>query len=289
MSRASSSFARCSLAVERETRARYASSLLVSAWPPMSAASIVARAVSPTSAATSTRLAAATMIKPSVLPTHPASNDGSARADLIARDTPAKGCKSRRHAWRSDGGRHEARATARGAVFDLAGTAPQGPCLSRHRGRRDRVRVRPAPVRSGHRRDQATAVRAAGRDRAHADETMRRGGRLVARARGQVQRLLHARCVALRHVQRRLRALFSRRFAGAHFSPRAVLAGAVRHRDRLCGGGVTSNYSAVIPAERAAREPGSTYPGVADVTRRICHRRWGTWVPDRLAGASRPR
>src|SRR5437764_1052513 len=62
-SRASTNRARCSLAVDRDTRARKASSVPVSDSPPISAASMVARAVSPTSAATSTTLAAATMLQ----------------------------------------------------------------------------------------------------------------------------------------------------------------------------------------------------------------------------------
>jgi hypothetical protein len=60
-SRAPTNFERCPLAVDLEIRARAASSLAVSARPLISAASMVARAVSPTSAATSTMLAAATM------------------------------------------------------------------------------------------------------------------------------------------------------------------------------------------------------------------------------------
>jgi hypothetical protein len=58
---ASTNLARCSLAVGREIRARKASSLAVNACPPSNAASMVARAVSPTRAATSTMFAAATM------------------------------------------------------------------------------------------------------------------------------------------------------------------------------------------------------------------------------------
>src|SRR5207249_1898282 len=74
---------RCSLAVGRDTRARNASSVPVSDSPPISAASMVARAVSPTSAATSTRLAS-TMAQSTALTAPPASNDGSADAELFA-------------------------------------------------------------------------------------------------------------------------------------------------------------------------------------------------------------
>src|SRR6185312_3704810 len=63
-SRAATSLLRWPLAVERETLAQYASSVAVSVWPPIRAFSIVARAVSPTRAATSTRFAAATILNP---------------------------------------------------------------------------------------------------------------------------------------------------------------------------------------------------------------------------------
>src|SRR5262245_16152324 len=61
-SRAATSLLRWPLAVAREILAQYASSVAVSDWPPIRALSIVARAVSPTRAATSTRFAAATIL-----------------------------------------------------------------------------------------------------------------------------------------------------------------------------------------------------------------------------------
>jgi hypothetical protein len=75
------SLLRCSLAVARDTRARAASSLLVSASPPMSATRIVARAVSPMSAAISTMLAATTIRHSTVTVNRPASEDSSAAAE----------------------------------------------------------------------------------------------------------------------------------------------------------------------------------------------------------------
>jgi enamine deaminase RidA (YjgF/YER057c/UK114 family) len=56
---------------------------------------------------------------------------------------------------------------------------------------------------------------------------------LVAVARGQMQRLLHAGPVAFCRVQRGVRPLFPRGRAGADFHARAVVAGAVRRGDRL--------------------------------------------------------
>src|SRR5262249_11047451 len=62
------------------------SSLPVSACPPIRAASMVARAVSPTSAATSTKFAAATMADLTALAALSASNNGSARTEATGSD-----------------------------------------------------------------------------------------------------------------------------------------------------------------------------------------------------------
>src|SRR6185312_3722378 len=85
-SRAATSLLRWPLAVERETLAQYASSVAVSVWPPIRAFSIVARAVSPTRAATSTRFAAATILNPIADAGSISSKASSACAELFAQD-----------------------------------------------------------------------------------------------------------------------------------------------------------------------------------------------------------
>ncbi|MGB7887354.1 MAG: sulfite exporter TauE/SafE family protein, partial [Xanthobacteraceae bacterium] len=60
--------------------------MAVSDWPSISALSIVARAVSPTRAATSTRFAAATILDPIADTGSISIEDGSAWAELFARD-----------------------------------------------------------------------------------------------------------------------------------------------------------------------------------------------------------
>jgi len=82
-SRACVSFFRCPLVVGRDTRASSASSLLVSACPPINAASIVARAVWPTNAAISTMLAAATMRHVTVTAIYEASSGNSAATEPL--------------------------------------------------------------------------------------------------------------------------------------------------------------------------------------------------------------
>jgi hypothetical protein len=63
-----------------------ASSVAVSDWPPIRALSIVARAVSPTRAATSTRFAAATIFKPIADSGSTSIENSSAWAELFAGD-----------------------------------------------------------------------------------------------------------------------------------------------------------------------------------------------------------
>src|SRR5262249_9541412 len=82
------------------------------------------------------------------------------------------------------------------------------------------------------------AVPPAGGDRARPDEAVRRGRRRLARTRGQVQRLLHRRRLALRGFQRGLRRLLPGAVAGAHLRSRAVLARTLRHRGGLHRGAV---------------------------------------------------
>src|SRR5215475_2970228 len=85
-SRAATSLLRWPLAVDRETLAQYASSVAVSDWPPIRALSIVARAVSPTRAATSTRFAAATILHRTADTESISTKNSLAWAELFARD-----------------------------------------------------------------------------------------------------------------------------------------------------------------------------------------------------------
>src|ERR1700752_2361861 len=94
-SRAATSLLRWPLAVERETLAQKASSVAVSDWPPIRALSIVARAVSPTRAATSTRFAAATIPNPIADTGSISIEDSSAWAKLFARDN----CEPPQQEW----------------------------------------------------------------------------------------------------------------------------------------------------------------------------------------------
>src|SRR5688572_24227465 len=130
------------------------------------------------------------------------------------------------------GGAGGTRTGTSGAVLDLSGTAPQGPDLPGRRRGRVRIRIRAAAVRPGNGRDQARPVRAPGRARARADETLSRGGRLVAGKGSQVQRV-RDRSGAVRRVQRDLRALLPGGVARPDIPVRAVLSRAARYRDRL--------------------------------------------------------
>jgi hypothetical protein len=75
----------------------------VSDWPPIRALSIVARAVSPTRAATSTRFAAATISNPIADTGIISIEDSSAWAKLFARDNceprGKNGCNRRNASW----------------------------------------------------------------------------------------------------------------------------------------------------------------------------------------------
>jgi hypothetical protein len=75
----------------------------VSDWPPIRALSIVARAVSPTRAATSTRFAAATIPNPIADTGSISIEDSSAWAKLFARDNceprSKNGCNRRNASW----------------------------------------------------------------------------------------------------------------------------------------------------------------------------------------------
>src|SRR6516162_7996789 len=86
----------------RDIRA-VASSVAVSDWPPIRALSIVARAVSPTRAATSTRFAAATISNPIADTGSISIEDSSAWAKLFARDNceprSKNGCNRRNASW----------------------------------------------------------------------------------------------------------------------------------------------------------------------------------------------
>ena len=70
---------------------------------------------------------------------------------------------------------------------------------------------------------------------ARAAQAVPRDRGLVADEGAQVQRLLHSEPIAFRSVQRSLRPVFRRGFAGADFRARAILARAVRRGDRLRG------------------------------------------------------
>src|SRR5262245_15711149 len=123
---------------------------------------MVARAVSPTSAATSTILAAATMSDFTAAFLWPATNHGSARAELIARDDRPLCCEdSLTHA--AQGARHEAHTDPGGADLQLSRTSPQRTDLPGRRCRRARLCIRAAAVRSGDRRNQTGAVSTPGR------------------------------------------------------------------------------------------------------------------------------
>src|SRR4051794_14670932 len=105
---------------------------------------MVARAVSPTSAATSTKFAAATMRDITAAAPTPASDDSSARAEVTERDRCLPGCDVGRAISAARRTIHETRPDQSGAVFDLSGTTPQRPDLSGHCRGRDGLRVRPA-------------------------------------------------------------------------------------------------------------------------------------------------
>src|SRR5262249_25905515 len=230
--RAATSLPRCSLAVERDTLASRASSLLVSDWPPMRAANIVARAVSPTRAATSTRFAAATMANANARAASPASDYGSARAKLTGGHGQAVCWQSTRFDLAEEC--HEASADSRGAILNVPRAAPERANFPGHRRGRNRIRLRPATIRSGHRGDKASSVQATGRHRARPDEAVLGVCGLIYGPRSQMQCLLHSRRGALQGVQRNLRAVLSGRFSSANLGACAFLAGTVRHRSGLC-------------------------------------------------------
>ena len=85
ISRAPTSLARCSLAVGRDTPAMRASSLPVRAWPPMSAANVGRAGGMPTTAATSTRFAAAAMCQDFVASNIATRDVSSASTELTPR------------------------------------------------------------------------------------------------------------------------------------------------------------------------------------------------------------
>jgi hypothetical protein len=94
----------------------------VSHWPPIRAASIVARAVSPTRAATSTRFAAAIILYPVADIGSLSIEDSSAWAELFARDNYERRSKNALQL----GDRNETHCDTCRADFDLSRTAPQG-------------------------------------------------------------------------------------------------------------------------------------------------------------------
>ena len=128
---------------------------------------MVARAVSPTSAATSTRLAAATMHRfyrreqerRQAATVRPAPNRSHATPRAAAPIDETRNASTRRHAMK----RTPIRVEPISSYLERyrKGTARADPS-GRGRGRAG-LRVRPAAVRSGDRRDHARAVRAAGR------------------------------------------------------------------------------------------------------------------------------
>src|SRR3954466_10768363 len=100
---------------------------------------------------------------------------------------------------------HETNIAARRADLGLSGALSQGIAgLSRGDRGRHGVRFRAAAVRSRDRRDQAGAVRTAGRAWPGADEALSRGRGLVARRRVEVQCLLRSGRRALSDFQRDL-------------------------------------------------------------------------------------
>src|SRR5262245_65399893 len=103
----------------------------------MSAASIVARAVSPTRAATSTRFAAATILNPIADTGSLSIEDSLAWTELFARDNYERRSEN---ALRL-GGWNETHCHTRRADFDLSRTTPQGSDLSRDRGWRNRLSI----------------------------------------------------------------------------------------------------------------------------------------------------
>ena len=94
-------------------------------------------------------------------------------------------------------------ATARRAVLGLSGALPQSQILSGERRERLCLCIRPAAVRSQPERSARVAFEQQA-ERVMARLRLPGGGRLVAVQCAQVQCLLHARAVALRHVQRGL-------------------------------------------------------------------------------------
>src|SRR5262245_20391436 len=139
----------------------------------MRAARMVARAVSPTSAATSTRFAAATM-RGLYRPCGTLSKQrrfGMRRTDAKRQRTILL-----QTSWRARRGQparthHEETDSSRRAIVNLC-RSPQGPEQHGRAVRRSRLRVEYPALRSGHGRDQAPAYRTTGRDRARADEAL---------------------------------------------------------------------------------------------------------------------
>src|ERR1700733_4971148 len=148
-SRAATSLLRGPLAVERETLAQEASSLAGRGRAPIRALSIVARAVSPTRAATSTRFAAATILDPIADSGSISIENSSACAELFARDN----CEPRSKNALQLGGWNEAHCYTRRADFDLSRTTPQGSNLSSDCGWRNRLCIGIASIRSRDRGD----------------------------------------------------------------------------------------------------------------------------------------
>ena len=221
------SLLRCSLAVARETRASPASSLLVSACPPMSAANIVARGYAD-ERRNFDHVGGGNHVASYRGDDRLAINDGSAAAEPTVRPLAL--------VWRrQDGTRLMQR--LRVEPTPASRTPTERVDLSSHPRRRFCIPVRPATVRAQHRRDKTFAVRAPSRDRPNANAEMSRSRRVVARAGAQVQCLLHARTLALRNVQHHLRTLFPERIPSAYLLACAKLHRAVRHRSRLRGGG----------------------------------------------------
>src|SRR4051812_47676543 len=133
---------------------------------------MVARAVSPTSAATSTRFAAATMNDLSAAPLRRASNDSSAAAEPMGGDIRFFRCENacgpdRRHAGMRE--YHEATVNSRRAADQLRGGA-QGADRDGDAMRRSHFRIEHSALRSGNRRDQALPGGTADRNRARPDE-----------------------------------------------------------------------------------------------------------------------
>src|SRR5262245_52684471 len=140
---------------------------------------MVARAVSPTSAATSTRLAATTMCslyrrgasigkeREFGICRTDGARQGAALLPVLRRSSPLPRALRKLH--------HEQTCHSRRATVELCRGA-QGSHRHGRASRRSRLRIEHPALRSGDGRDQAHADRAAGRDRARADETLPDGG-----------------------------------------------------------------------------------------------------------------